>query len=162
MNAKLNRYTIQLSQKDFDSMIVAWSWLVPTVLKPEMLTKFGDWFLSDNKSNLYFLDALEGTLKCIGDTIQDCCIDDFLERHRDQFSIDWIELCVSKGLTPAEGQCYGWKLHPIMGGPLTYANIGIFGTRVYQYINAQLHQQLRAHVEGKEVTGFTVTQNQPK
>lgn len=34
----------------------------------------------------------------------------------EKLSVNWFDIAVENGLVPAESQCVGWKLHPLLGG----------------------------------------------
>lgn len=149
------RYAIRVDENVASEMLSFWSWLLPGCMSPIITTNFGDWFLADAQSNLFFLDLLDGTVNPLEATIGDLKMANFAERFKDQLSIDWTEVCLSKGMHLEPDCCYGWKVPPIMGGSLSSSNIQTFGLRVYQSLSAQLHQQLRSFPEGKKVTGYT-------
>lgn len=59
------------------------------------------------------------------------------------FMAEWVEIADRHGLVPSEGQCLGWKIHPILGGPFEAENIDVFSLKVYQSIMGQMFRRLR-------------------
>lgn len=154
----LRDHALSLDQPLVEEALSFWQWLVPAGCRPLVITRFGDWFLEGADSGLLFLDLLEGALKHLSTTAGDLQEASSVTRFADELSVDWVEVCHRQGMLLGPGQCYGWKIHPVIGGPLSSANIQPFGFRVYQSLNAQLHQQLRAQPGGGRVTGFSITE----
>jgi hypothetical protein len=153
---QLDRYILPPNDQKMAEMISFWSWLTTENLTPVFMTKFGDWFLANDQSRVLFLDLLEGNLRDLGISTEEIQRDTVFERFESEFSVGWIEVCLSHNLLLAPNQCYGWKVPPLLGGEFSLSNIQVFGSRVYQSLNAQIHQQLSTSPEGRKITGFTV------
>lgn len=46
----------------------------------------------------------------------------------------WLVVAAAHGMQPDKDECLGWRLHPLIGGPLEVANPSLMG---------QLHRQAR-------------------
>jgi hypothetical protein len=46
------------------------------------------------------------------------------------------------GIVAGPNQCFGWKVHPLLGGTFAIENIGVFSTRMYQSLVGQLFNQV--------------------
>jgi len=151
---KFTDYSVNLAGIDADELISEWKWTVPIGLKVAAVTKFGDCFLISEDNRIIFLDTLDGSLFDCGEG--DLLSDDFVETHRERFSADWIEVCVQRGVLLEAGQCYGWKVLPIIGGQFAFENIGVFSVRVYEAVTGQLVRQVTSKPQGHRITGFAV------
>jgi hypothetical protein len=151
----LDRYSLTIPRDMADECLAWWSWLIPADLRPATLTKFGDWILQDVEGKLHFLDLLEGVLAPLDAHTPDLQDPVFISKFRDHLSVDWVEVCLTNRMMLEPEQCYGWKIHPRIGGAFASANIQRFSFRVYQSLNAQLHQQFTGR-HGKDITGFTI------
>src|ERR1700761_7532281 len=154
MNMDLSHYVYFAAEVDTADLLAAWKWLVPATYTPVMITKFGDWFFRTEKNRLVFLDLLEGALFDLGD-FADAGLgtEGFFDTYRSQLSVDWIDICLERGLVTEPGQCYGWVLHPMIGGKFEFNNIKEYTLRVYEWIIGQLLPQV---MSGKRITGFTM------
>lgn len=150
---KLSDYTVDLEGIDVDGLISEWQWAIPSGLKLVAATRFGDCFLISEDNQLIFLDTLDGSLSDCGNG--NLLSDDFVAENRERFSADWTEICVQRGMMLDVGQCYGWKVHPIIGGQFVFENIKVFSLRVYESVTGQLVRQVTGKPQGYQVTGFT-------
>jgi hypothetical protein len=150
---KFSDYTVDLEGIDVDELISEWKWAVPSGLKVVATTKFGDSFLISEDNRVVFLDTLDGSLSDCGKG--NLFSDGFVEENRERFSADWVEICIQRGMLLEAGQCYGWKVHPIIGGKFAFENIKVFSLRVYESVTGQLVRQVTGKPQGYQVTGFT-------
>lgn len=154
----LSRYSLTISPGLADECFTWWKWLAAAGLRPMLVTKFGDWILEGSESKLHFLDLLEGIVAPLEAHSQDLQNPAFSSNFKDQLSVDWVEVCLNSGMTLGPEQCYGWKVHPMIGGGLSSSNIQSFSFRVHQSLNSQLHQQLLGRQGVGKVTGFSVAE----
>jgi hypothetical protein len=137
-----------------------WRWLVPQVLSPMWVNAFGDWIFADANGGVHFLDLLEGTLTHVAKSNQ--AFIEMLETRDNQEHFlmrEWVEICRERGLLLSDGQCYGWKVAPLLGGKLEFENIQIFDLLVYESIMGQIHRQLKKLPKDYVITEFKVGAN---
>jgi len=65
---------------------------------------------------------------------------------------DWVGICRERGLFLSNGQCYGWKVAPVLGRKFEFENIQVFDLLVYECIMGQIHRQLQGLPEGYVIT----------
>jgi hypothetical protein len=129
---------------DVDDLLEPWRWLVPPTATPLFISVFGDWVFGAPDGSLWALSLLEGTYWQIAATVAEYNeLKSSFEWLDSTFIAGWQEIAHRHGLVPTVHECIGWKLHPIVGGPLTKENLQIFSMRLYQYLMGQLHQQLQ-------------------
>ena len=62
---------------------------------------------------------------------------------RDEWLLEgFIMRANNEGWSVGPTQCLGWKIPPILGGTITFDNIGIFDLAVYSDTQSQIHRQL--------------------
>jgi hypothetical protein len=133
--------------------LAEWRWLVPEVFSPLWLNCFGDWVFASRDGEIYFLDLLEGSFKSISPSNQ--VLSGQLNREENQnrwLMADWVGICRERGLLLSNGQCYGWKVAPVLGGKFEFDNIQVFDLLVYECIMGQIHRQLQGLPEGYVIT----------
>jgi hypothetical protein len=109
-------------------------------------------FLIFEDQTVHMLDVSTGTLTRLAD-------------NRDSFSdavdqgdnanvwlmLSLVDQCVSKGITLAENQCYGFKLPPILGGNYSVENIEPTDLSVYYSFMADISCQAKDIPNGTKV-----------
>src|SRR5436190_7028096 len=133
--------TISFDGPDADRLLADWRWLVPQNFQPLHLTKFGHWFLSSPDGRIHHLNLIEGNLLQVAKSRQqfDAMKDD--EQIRNEwFQAAFVFQCKAEGLSLKPGECFGWRVHPMVGGRLELANIQAFPLAAYQSLIAQLLQ----------------------
>lgn len=149
---EFNDLTIDLKELDIDQLLKFWRWLVPREYKPIQMTKFGDWFFIDSKNKIWMLDLVEGSLNQILNSIEEYnSIKNNDDKRNDWFLENFVLRCVSEGLILKQNECYGWKIHPIIGGHFEFENIKKYSLYIYQSLIAQLFQQ-RQKIKNSSVT----------
>lgn len=139
-------------------MLADWAWLSPSPLSVLAITKMGDAFVTEPSGRVQFLDTLEGNLKFAASST-----DEFWSSAREGrldpawFNPDMIELLEARNVRLEPGQCYGYKLPPVLGGPLDSANVEAFDAVVYFSITGQLHRQVKDLPAGAKISGFSVS-----
>jgi hypothetical protein len=65
--------------------------------------------------------------------------------------IPLVDRCVNAGITLAEGQCYGYRIRPLLGGEYTPENI--YPTDIAQYCSllADMYRQIKDLPDGTKV-----------
>jgi hypothetical protein len=129
---------------DLPRLLHEWQWLVPRDHTPLLVSVMGDWVFGAPNGSLWSLSLLEG------DYIQIAVNADEYNRLNksdewlnETFSADWQSIAAGHGFEPTEDQCLGWKVHPLLGGEFTPANLQVFDMVVYQSLMGQLHRQLQ-------------------
>lgn len=149
------KLTIPLSGLGVEDLLKEWRWLVPATMSPLWLSAFGDLAFMGQDKRVFLLDILEGSFGLIAPS--ELAMTELLESEEMRnrcLSADWFETCNSRGLYLGPGQCYGWKVAPILGGEFSFSNIQVFDVLVYETIMGQLHRQLKALPEGYVISEF--------
>lgn len=159
----IEQYTIALSDLNVAEVLGEWRWLLPATYEPKILTKFGDWFFDAQNGRIQFLDLLEGTLNDLCAVCDFQPADpDFIETYKGELSVDWVEVCRTRNLMLGPGQCFGWRVHPMLGGRFESANIQVFTLAVYESMLGQSFRQIKGQGKEFKITGFSVGGSEKK
>jgi hypothetical protein len=136
--------TIPFAGLDTDALLSEWRWCVPEDYTPIQMTRFGDWFFADPKQRVHMLDLIEGTLHEVAESISAYNeLKDTPEKQGEWFLDGFVFRCVEEGLLLDAAQCYGWRVHPMLGGKFDFENIQVFSLSVYQSLMGQIFRQCR-------------------
>lgn len=120
------------------------------------MTSFGDFFLTD-QHGIWFLDTLEGIIRLVCRTEAELEVllrDDDMQ---DEYLLGGlVERARREGLMPGEGQCYAFKVHPVLGAAIAYENIGVMNFVVAVNVVGQMHDQTRNMPDGTRISGFAI------
>lgn len=134
--------TISLDDLDTESLLQNWKWLVPKDFIPIQMSKFGHWFFIDPSGKVFNLDLIEGELLEIAPSVAEYnSLKNNVEMQTEWFLDGFVFRCETEGLRLDLGQCYGWRLHPMIGGKFKFENIQVFSLSVYQSLMGQLFSQ---------------------
>ena len=144
--------TIPLSGLDTDALLRDWRWLVPGEFTPVQMSKFGHWFFSDPGGRVHYLDLIEGDLRQIAPSVGEYNrLKDVAEMRAEWFLDGFVFRCDAEGLRLGCGECYGWRIHPMIGGKFEFENIQVFSLLVYQSLMAQLLPQWKRLPPGQPI-----------
>ena len=133
-----------VSEKESDEYLPEWAWLVPSSATPLFITALGDWIFGNPDGSLSALSVLEGIYEPIANNS-----DEYNQLKRSEEWLDemflsgWYAIGVENGVIPADGECIGWKIHPIIGGEFSIDNLQIFDMKAYQTLMSQLHGRIQ-------------------
>jgi hypothetical protein len=153
---------IRTPNLDCQRLLSYWRWLLQKDYHPIVMTAFGDWFLLDDDGSVHFLDLVVGKLSKAAETG-----DEFKrvmgrpEKLDDWFMVGLVESLLECGIVLEPGQCYGYKLPPIVGGQLEVANIEPTDIVIHQSLLSQIHEQTRNLPEGTKISRFLVDGEEP-
>ena len=115
---------------------------MPGDFTPIQMSKFGDWFFSDSRGRVHFLDLIEGDLREIAPSIAAYNrLKDQPDKRSEWFLEGLVFRCDAEGLCLGPGECYGWRVHPMIGGKSEFGNIQVFSLLLYQSLMGQLLPQ---------------------
>jgi hypothetical protein len=132
------------NKNEIEDMLPQWSWLAPSSATPLFLSLFGDWVFGNPDGSLSVLSVLEGTYESVAKNAQEYNeLNKSPEWCDEIFVSSWYSIALENGITPKEGECIGWQVHPIIGGEFSVANLQVFSMSVYQSLMSQLHAQVQ-------------------
>lgn len=132
------------TQQELSELLPQWSWIIPKTATPLSITVFGDWLFGNPDGSLSVLSLLDGTYEFVASNgIEYNKLNKSPEWCDEIFLSSWYQIATDNGITPREGECIGWKVHPIIGGEFSSSNLQIFSMNIYQSLMSQLHSQIQ-------------------
>lgn len=152
----LRDLSIEVESLDWKRLLSCWKWLLQDrELAPLAMTSFGDWFLRDAGGAVHLLDLVSGELRPIAATVAEFNHKASLQENLDDWFISELVLLLrERGILLREGECYSYKVPPVVGGKIEPDNIIPLLHMVHQAVLAQLHERIRGLPPGARITGF--------
>jgi hypothetical protein len=148
----IHDYLIDHAGVDWPAALAGWSWLIPREFTLWLVNRLCDLFIVTPDGAVLMLDVGVGSLKKLANSR-----DDFgrLIDEEDNASL-WLAIplvdeLVASGLVLQPGQCYGFKVPPVLGGQYTVENCGILAIPAYLGAYGPIHDQLRGLQDGSRV-----------
>jgi len=152
MSLSVTDYLIDQSSVDWPRTLGSWSWLLPREFTLWIVNRFADLFLVIPDGSVYMLDTGAGTLNRVADGRDDFCSRIDEDDNASQWlMIPLVDHAVAAGMVLQPGQCYGFKLPPVLGGHYVVENVAVLP--VWDYLSAcgSIHAQLRDVPDGSQV-----------
>ena len=131
---------------------------MPQSCRPLCLSLFGDWLLEAPDGSIHLLDTLEGQiarLAATSDLFRQAIEDE--EEKRDEWLLEGHVLGqADRGVVLRSGQCFGFKVPPILGAPIEAGNIQPCDIVSYEIWIGQLHERIKALPPGTSINEIKV------
>lgn len=149
-------YFIAPSEKTVKEALASWTWLDFKGNKPILVTAFGDVFFQADEG-IWFLDTTDGKLTPVCRSREELNAILSTEEGRDCYLFaPLVDQAASQGQGLGPGQCYDFKIPPILGGAMEYANMAAADFMVALDIRGQIHDQVRALPAGTRIKEIKV------
>ena len=148
----INDYLIDQRGIEWPKVLQNWSWMLPSELTVWMVNRFADLFLVFTDGTVHMLNVGAGTVTKLAEHR-----DDFVNKiDENDNADDWLLIplaneLVATGVTLKPGQCYGFKMPPILGGEYRVENLAPLAIEDYLGAYASIHGQLREVPDGTQV-----------
>jgi len=148
----IHDYLIDQSGHDWSEILSQWHWLLPREFTLWLVNRYGDAFLVTESGTVLMLDVGGGSIKQVADTREDFIhkIDEG-NNANDWLVIPLVDRCVSAGLTLGNGQCYSYRVPPLLGGDYTVENTEVVNLEVHYSVYAQIHEQIKDLPDGTKI-----------
>jgi hypothetical protein len=142
-------YLIDPATIDWQKALSTWSWLLPPTFTVWLVNRFADLFLILPDGTVHMLDIGAGTLTRLADSREDFRAKIDEDDNANQWlMIPLMDQMVAVGMTLQPGQCYGFKIPPVMGGQYSVENAGPLAAWDYLGAYGSIHDQLRGIPDG--------------
>jgi hypothetical protein len=148
--------TVALADHTPDDLLADWRWLLDDSFQLILISSLGDMFLTDSAGHVHWLDAGAGRLTEIA-----ASFDEFQQlRQQPANAAEWfipqlVGDILQSGVRLAPGQCFGYKLPPIVGGQMEPSNFEPTNLAVHFSILGQLNRQAKDLPEGTPIASFS-------
>lgn len=160
MTLSIHDYLLPQDGIDWSAVLRSWHWLLPREFTLWMVNRFAECIIVVADGSVHSLHVGEGELERLADSR-----DDFAERiDWENNANDWLMMplvdeLVAAGMTLGPGQCYGFKLPPIVGGSYGRENIAVKSIEDYLGGFGSIHKQLKDLPDGTEVVFKIINQD---
>ncbi|WP_227818216.1 DUF1851 domain-containing protein [Nitrogeniibacter aestuarii] len=148
----ISDYLIDQAGHDWAAMLSDWAWLLPEDLTVWMVNRFGDIIFVPDDGSVQLLDIGAGVVTPLADSREAfCTLIDTGDNADNWLLISLTNECVAAGLTLPPGQCYSFRVAPVLGGKYEVGNIEVVDLAVNYGLLAQIHQQIKDLPDGTRV-----------
>jgi hypothetical protein len=145
-------YLIDQTGLDWAAILADWNWLLPSDLTVWMVNRFGDVIFVPENGTVHLLEIGAGTTKQLAKSREDFYTQVDLDDNADNWLlISLTEKCVAAGLTLEPGNCYCFRVSPLLGGEYVVENIEVMDLVVNYSFLAKLHQQTKDLPDGTKI-----------
>jgi len=148
----IHDYLIEHDEFDWAALLEEWRWLLPAEFTVRLLTRAGDLFIELPDGSVHLLEVGAGELRRVAD-----CHDDARSMlPRPEVAHDWlmmpvIDQLVASGRVLGPGQCYGFRLLPVLGGGYRAQDRVVLPIREHFGACGSLHRQIADLPDGAQV-----------
>jgi hypothetical protein len=148
----LSDYLIDQEGFDWPTIVADWNWLLPSSFTIWRVNRFGDLFFVPDDGSVQFLDIGAGTISLLApDKEAFYSLVDEDNNADNWFLIGLTDACVNAGLILQSGECYTFKVPPVLGGQYELENIETGSLVVNHGLLAQIHEQIKDLPDGATV-----------
>jgi hypothetical protein len=136
--------------------LAGWKWIGIEGMTPIVTTAFACvFFRADN--GIWFLDTLEGTLSRVCSTEADLNALLATQKGKDDYlSAGLVDRAVREGMTLKDGECYDYRINPILGGSVEFENVQKQDFVVALHVAGQIYEQVRHLTPGTKISAIHV------
>jgi len=148
----LHDYLIDQTGLDWPALLEEWRWLLPSEFSVWLLTRAGDLFITLPDGSIHMLEVGSGELSRVADGRDDACARiDQPGVAEEWLMIPVVDELVASGCVLGPGQCYSYKMLPILGG--SYAPEGRALLPIREHFGAwgSLHHQIADLPDGAQI-----------
>jgi hypothetical protein len=139
-----------------------WDFLDLSGKSPIFTSPFGDIFL-ESSDGVWMLGLLEGNLKRVWADVDECRVALQTEDTQDEYLSAGLALSAERaGIVPTVHEVYDYAIAPILGGPISVANIELRDFGLKLSIMGQIFEQVRKASPGARVARLTVDGKRPQ
>ncbi len=145
-------YLANVKEADLTDALVSWEWLVGRDMTPLFLTLSGDVFLRNEAGRTFWLDTGSGESQQVAESeleFDRAWADD--ARRGEWLLKDVVENLIASGNSPGAGQCFGYKVLPILGGDFDGENRVAVSAQEHVSVTGYLHSQLADLPDGSSI-----------
>jgi hypothetical protein len=139
-----NELTVSPDGVDLDELLSEWRWLADESFQPVVISALGDLFLRRTDGPIFWLDAGWGRLTEVAASAEE--FKQLMvqpENSNEWFVPELIGDILSSGKRLGPGECFGYKVPPVMGGEVEPDNFEPTDLQVHFSILGQIHRQVK-------------------
>lgn len=149
--------TVDFQKPGADDLLDDWRWLVGNSVCLLLVSAIGDMFLADTDGRVFWLDTGTGQLQQIAESVGEFQRLRQLAEQADQWFIpQLVGDLIASGIRLSPGQCYSYKMPPILGGEIEPNNFEPTDLSVHFSLLGQIHRQVKNLPPGTKITNIKI------
>ena len=158
MRITWNELTVGFDPSKSDALLADWRWLVGNDVQLVVVSALGDLFLRDREGRILWLDVGAARLTPVADSAEEFKRLMQQPEHADEWFVPQLigDLIVS-GKKLNDGQCYSYKVPPMLSGKMELSNFEPADLLVHYSMFGQIGRKIRDLPEGAKIDSITTT-----
>lgn len=144
MRITWNELTVSPDDLDLDGLLSEWRWVVSESFHPVVISALGDLFLRHDDGRIYWLSSGWGQLTEVAKDAEEfkrLMVEP--ENAESWFMPNLVGDILMEGQRLGPGECFGYKLPPVLGGEYEPDNFEPTDLQVHFGILGQIHRQVK-------------------
>ena len=155
---ELQALFIDIPAIDLFRAIDGWKWLPVTGLTAIAVSAFGEVFFRDSAGVVHQIDTIEGRLTKVANSLPELTTMLKDAEARDNLLLEGLVIGARKmGLILEPGECYDFKIAPVLGGKMGVEEMQKLSFVVKLHIAGQLHEQVKDLPPGTKINHVTIS-----
>ncbi|RQP21146.1 DUF1851 domain-containing protein [Piscinibacter terrae] len=148
----LSDYLLAQDGHDWPSLLSDWAEVLPGDFIVWIVNRLGDLVVVLPDGSVHWLDVGNGSLKRVADNREHfvSAIDEG-DNANEWLAIPLVDACVASGMALGAGQCYGFKVPPMLGGAYEVSNLEPTSLAVHYGLLGQIHRQTKDLPDGTQI-----------
>jgi hypothetical protein len=148
----IHDYLIDQTGLEWQSLLAEWHWLLPPEFHVWLLTRMGDLFIILPDGSIQMLDVGAGGLRRVAASRDEFCARiDEPDVAADWLMIPIVDQLIASGSILGPGQCYSFRLLPILGGAFSAENRLVFPIREHFGAWGSIQRQISDLPDGSQI-----------
>ncbi|HEY1495876.1 MAG TPA: DUF1851 domain-containing protein [Candidatus Solibacter sp.] len=141
----IDEYLIDQSGRDWVAMLSGWSEILPASFTVWLVNRFGDVVAVLDDESVHLLDIGVGTFaRVAGSRKRFAELMNIPKNANNWLAIPLVDRCAAAGLVLGPGQCYGYKIPPLLGGEYSVENVALVDLAENYGVLAEVWRRVRA------------------
>lgn len=144
MRITWNELTVSRDDVELDGLMSEWRWLADEAFQPVVISALGDLFLRHEDGRMFWLDAGWGQLTEVAASAEEFKRLMVQPENTDAwFAPQLVGDLFAGGKRLGPGECFGYKIPPVLGGKIEPDNFEPTDLQVHFGILGQVHRQVK-------------------
>lgn len=155
---ELSYLFIDVLEEDILRALDGWKWLPIRNLSAIAVSAFGEVFFRDPVGAIHQIDTIEGKLSKVSNSFPELATMLQGAEARDNLLLGGLVIGArSRGLTLEPGECYDFRIAPILGGQMNVDEMQKLSFVVKLHVAGQLHEQVKDLPPGTRINKVTMS-----
>ncbi|MFL5245565.1 MAG: DUF1851 domain-containing protein [Gemmataceae bacterium] len=144
MRLTWNELTVSPEGVDLDGILSEWRWLADESFQPVVITALGDLLLRHDAGRIFWLESGWWRLSEVAPSAEEFKRLMVQPEHADEWFVpQLVHDLLTAGRRLGPGECFGYKVPPILGGEVDLDNFEPTDLQVHFGILGQIHRQVK-------------------